>query len=174
MDRRMNQLFDSTERVLRHPSVGQMPTGLTPGSSIAATGDKRFHLNRSQGSAGERECRNQRVSSSTRSTSKAKDWNTREVQILLVDAVANELLRRTTARTRGASNPLSTRSFDLFEAIVFFRNVDYDYRSRWGDRVRRQPYQPGFPYPFFPVFPTIIRLFLSDPYVLLRALTASQ
>lgn len=61
-----------------------------------------------------------------------------------------------------------------FEAIVFFRNVDYDYRSWWGDRVRRQPYQPGFPYPFFAIFPTIIRLFLSDPYVFLRALTPER
>ena len=32
--------------------------------------------------------------------------------------------------------------------------------------------KPGFPYPFLPVFPTIIRSFLSDPYVFLRALTA--
>ncbi|MDA3948440.1 MAG: hypothetical protein PF508_04355, partial [Spirochaeta sp.] len=32
--------------------------------------------------------------------------------------------------------------------------------------------KPGFPYPFLPVFSTIIRLFLSDPYVFLRALTS--
>lgn len=138
---------------------------IAPAAPRATSGDKRFHLNRSQGGAGERERRNQRVTSSARSASKAKDRNAGEVQILLVHAVANEPLGRTTARTRGAPNPLSPRLFDLFEAIVFFRNVDYDYRSWWGDRVRRQPYQPGFPYPFFSLFPTIIRSFLSDPYV---------
>jgi RES domain-containing protein len=48
MDRRIDQLLDSTERFLRYSSIGQMPTGLTPGSSIAASGNKRFHFNCSQ------------------------------------------------------------------------------------------------------------------------------
>lgn len=132
MDRRIDQLLDSTERVLRHPSVGQMPTGLTPGSSIAASGNKRFHFTCSQGGAGKRKRRNQRVRSSAQSAPKAKDWNTREVQILLVESMTNELFARPAAGADIRASLLSPRSFDLFEAIVFFRNVDYDYRSWWG------------------------------------------
>ena len=85
--------------------------------------------------------------------------------------MAHERCAIATTRTAVPINPFPPRSFHHAEAIVFFRNVDYDYRSGRGDRVRRQPYQPGFPYPFFSVLPTIIRLFFFSPYVFSRAST---
>tara|TARA_Y100000589_G_scaffold228772_1_gene216180 strand:- start:357 stop:506 length:150 start_codon:yes stop_codon:yes gene_type:complete len=49
----MDQLLQSTESVLRYSSTGQMTTGLMPGLTVAATGDKRFHFNCSKRGAGE-------------------------------------------------------------------------------------------------------------------------
>ena len=60
-------------------------------------------------------------------------------KVLLIHPMPSKCTTTAAARASVLSKPLRPCSFDPLEAIVFFRNVDYDYRSWWGDRVRRQP-----------------------------------